>query len=117
MSSDACHSFTLNSICTLTTTFSLKITVIENLDYFVAVSKEGDGAPAANEFSGYIIDMIDAVSKKAGFTYELLLPSGKGESCSPVLGTDGTEEYAAVYRPQFSKFTMETFINLLQDLI
>ncbi|EJK60387.1 hypothetical protein THAOC_19270, partial [Thalassiosira oceanica] len=81
---------------------NFKITVIKNLDYFVAVSKEGDGAPAANEFSGYIIDMIDAVSQKAGFTYEILLPSGKGESCSPALGTEGTEEYAAVYRPQFN---------------
>ena len=85
----------------------MKITVIENLDYFVAVSKEGDGAPAANEVSGYIIDMIDAVSQKSGFTYEILLPSGKGASCSPAIGTDGAEEYAAVYRPEFSKFPMD----------
>jgi len=50
-------------------------------------SEEGDG-----EFSGYIIDMIESVASKAGFTYDLLLPSGYGDNCPSVLDANYTAE-------------------------
>jgi len=62
---------------------SFKITLVE-ADGFVN-SEAGDG-----EFSGYIIDMIESVAKKAGFEYDLLLPSGYGEDCASVLDANYT---------------------------
>ena len=64
---------------------SFKITLVE-ADGFVN-SEEADG-----EFSGYIIDMIESVAKKAGFEYDLLLPSGYGDNCPSVLDANYTPE-------------------------
>lgn len=81
-----------------------KITLIENLEYLVKVSKDGDGAPTNDEITGYMKDMIDAVAQKANFTYSLQMPSGKGASCNPMVAADDTASlYGATYRSQFSK--------------
>ena len=64
---------------------SFRITLVE-ADGFVN-SEEADG-----EFSGYIIDMIESVAKKAGFEYDLLLPSGYGDNCPSVLDANYTAE-------------------------
>ena len=81
-----------------------KITIIENLDYLVKVNKEEDGNPNIDEITGYMKDMIDGVAKKAGFEYELYLPSGYGSSCIPKLEDRNSTEgaYAKKYRPQFN---------------
>jgi hypothetical protein len=63
---------------------SFKITIIE-ADGFVTPDPT-----AENGYSGYIIDMIQAVSERAGFEYELLLPSGYGDHCSTVPSADDT---------------------------
>ena len=43
--------------------------VIENLAYQVNVSADaGNGAPTNEQITGYMIDMIEAVADKAGFT-------------------------------------------------
>ena len=34
-----------------------------------------------DQWKGYIVDMIKIISQKAGFTYELFLPSGGGSGC------------------------------------
>ena len=39
-------------------------------------------------FQGYIIDMIQALSERANFTYELRPPSGKGSDCTPQIIVD-----------------------------
>ena len=82
---------------------SFKITVIENLSYLVNVDKDDDGNPTKDQITGYMKDMIDGVAQKAGFEYELYLPSGYGPSCLPqVEDINNTEDaYAKVYRPQF----------------
>ena len=82
---------------------SFKITVIENLSYLVNVDKDDDGNPTKDQITGYMKDMIDGVAQKAGFDYELYLPSGYGPSCLPqVEDMNNTEDaYAKVYRPQF----------------
>jgi hypothetical protein len=49
-----------------------------------------------SQWSGYIVDMIAMVADKAGFTYELFTPSGRGYYCSG----DGTlwgEDYVGQY--------------------
>ena len=43
-------------------------------------------------FDGYIIDMIQAVSERANFTYELRPPSGKGSDCTPPMTGDGNHD-------------------------
>ncbi|OEU21528.1 hypothetical protein FRACYDRAFT_235153 [Fragilariopsis cylindrus CCMP1102] len=87
---------------------SFKITLVE-ADGFV--NSEADG-----EFSGYIIDMIESVAKKAGFEYDLLLPSGYGDNCPSILDanylgfnanavdylkTAGVDPYNAVYASSY----------------
>ena len=47
-----------------------------------------------DQWKGYIVDMIKIISQKAGFTYELFLPSGGGSGC----GTGATDiELATKY--------------------
>ena len=91
---------------------SFKITIIENLDYLVKVTKEDDGNPTREEISGYMVDMIDSVAQKAGFDYELFLPSGYGPSCVDGItlpqtanstdADDASVPYAKKYRSQFN---------------
>jgi hypothetical protein len=80
-----------------------KITIIENLSFLVNVDKEDDGNPTKDQITGYMKDMIDGIAQKAGFDYELFLPSGYGSSCNPQLDINNTEDaYAKQYRPQFN---------------
>jgi len=85
---------------------NFKITVVENLAYQVNVSADaGDGAPTNEQITGYMIDMIEAVADKAGFTYDLVMPSGMGSSCSPQLDPTDTANanmYSSTYRSQFN---------------
>lgn len=58
-----------------------------------------------------MIDMIDAVSHKANFTYKLYMPSGIGASCLPTpINKDDPDMmedmYNAKYRSQFSKLVV-----------
>ena len=64
---------------------SFKITIIENLSYLVYVDKPDDGNPTKDQITGYMKDMIDSVAQKAGFEYELYLPSGYGRVVFPRL--------------------------------
>ncbi|KAL7532260.1 hypothetical protein ACHAWF_009679 [Thalassiosira exigua] len=80
-----------------------KITIIENLDYLVKVNKEEDGNPTKDQITGYMKDMIDGVAKKAGFEYELFLPSGYGPSCVGRISVNNTDDaYATKFRSQFN---------------
>ena len=91
---------------------SFKITIVENLDYLVRVTKPDDGNPTRDQISGYMIDMIESVAAMAGFEYELFLPSGYGPSCVDgidvnVNGTANNTDassvpYAKKYRSQFN---------------
>jgi ABC-type amino acid transport substrate-binding protein len=62
------------------------------------------------EFSGYLVDMLAAVSipERANFTYELLPPSGYGTSCDPRLTSSAAtlnvhiRPYNARYRTQYN---------------
>lgn len=58
------------------------------------------------KFSGYLIDMIDALSKdyRANFTYDLLPPSGLGSLCAPQVTTNTSSDqvYSKEYRTQYN---------------
>ena len=58
------------------------------------------------QWKGYILDMIAIVATKAGFTYELFLPSGNGPSCS------GTSQLAwsMQYKCKHIIFTKRIFV-------
>eukprot|EP00934_Nitzschia_sp_Nitz4_P008769 Nitzschia sp. Nitz4//scaffold15_size197535//78838//80549//NITZ4_001577-RA/size197535-processed-gene-0.247-mRNA-1//1//CDS//3329537712//8759//frame0 len=57
---------------------------------------------AGDEWSGYLFEMLDAVSKKANFTYELRPPSGLGSRCEHSDGeVDPFTTYGAEYRVQY----------------
>jgi hypothetical protein len=60
-------------------------------------------------FSGYLIDMLEAVARpdRANFNYTLLTPSGYGSACSPRLELNNStmgeqDEYGANYRTQYN---------------
>jgi hypothetical protein len=57
-------------------------------------------------YSGYLIEMIEAVAKpeRANFTYTLLPPSGTGSKCVPRLTAEGNNSsllYSKEYRTQY----------------
>jgi hypothetical protein len=81
------------------------ITVIHQ-DGFLNVNDEEDGTLS---FSGYLIDMLEALAMKdrANFTYELRTPSGYGSSCTPQLDNmfnraDAEDAYSEMYRSQYN---------------
>ncbi|CAB9512977.1 Sensory/regulatory protein RpfC [Seminavis robusta] len=63
-----------------------------------------DIAPDGKSFSGYLIDMIDALSKpdRANFTFDLLPPSGYGSLCNPRLTPLDAGAYNASFRTQYN---------------
>lgn len=61
-------------------------TVIHEPPYVDLGVSDGSLLPK-DQWKGYIIDMIKIISQKAGFTYELFIPSGNGVSC-PAGATD-----------------------------
>ena len=46
-------------------------------------------------FTGYIPDMIRMVANKAGFTYDMMTPTGDGSNCVP--GDSGLLDFAVQY--------------------
>ena len=58
-----------------------RITAVDESS-FLEVKEAEDGS---RSFSGYLIRMLDAISRpdRANFTYELFTPSGYGSSCRP----------------------------------
>ena len=65
---------------------SFKFTVIHEPPYVDVGVNDGVILPKS-EWKGYIIDMIAIIAQKAGFDYELFLPSGSGSGC-PAGATD-----------------------------
>ena len=79
----------------------LRITVLRStgfLDFITTTNKDDEEEDINNNnninntnirrnitFSGYIVDMIQALSIRANFTYELIPPSGLGPNCTPSL--------------------------------
>ena len=55
-------------------------------------------------YSGYIIDVVKALSQRANFTYELRTPSGKGSDCTPQITGDHQDDrlYHADYTNQYN---------------
>ena len=54
-------------------------------------------------FSGFLIDMIDALATRANFTYDLLTPSGLGADCEPQLESQEDDRlYSTRYRSQYN---------------
>ena len=75
---------------------SFKITIVQASGYVDVDPSADDG------FSGYVIDMISSVAKRAKFEYTLQLPSGHGINCSPTLDPNSADgaygsEYVAAY--------------------
>lgn len=70
------------------------------------------------QFSGYLIDMFQAVSERANFTYELLSPSGYGEHCSPRLANaaiSSIQPYDARFRTQYKCGTDDVHDDTIPD--
>ena len=63
-----------------------RFTVIHEPPYMDVGVSDGSVLPKS-QWKGYIVDMIKIISQKAGFTYELFLPSGGGSGC----GTGATD--------------------------
>lgn len=61
--------------------YHLNITVVHEPPYVDVGLNDGTLLPKSY-WSGYMIDMIRQLSTRAGFTYELFLPSGNGPSCT-----------------------------------
>jgi hypothetical protein len=84
-----------------------KITVVAE-NGFVNIKDDGSSLTqpiAADALSGYIIDMIESVSRpeRANFSYEIYTPSGYGSLCAPQLAADASEgayskDYYSEYR-------------------
>lgn len=80
-----------------------RITVLEEGDFLDVIEDEGNDGSLS--FSGYLIDMVDALAAKnrANFTYDLLTPSGLGEFCEPRLQSINDENlYSAHYHSQYN---------------
>ena len=83
---------------------TFKITVAEEAGFVNFDSVDANGR--VNAFSGYCIDILNAISRpeRANFTYELLTSSGYAEKCVPRLeknSSDGSE-YSDTYYSQFN---------------
>lgn len=78
-----------------------RITVLQE-GSFLHVEEDRNQYNNSLSFSGYLIDMVEALAKRANFTYQLLTPSGFGSNCRPQLNTNTTEKaYGAQYRTQY----------------
>jgi len=75
-----------------------RITAVEE-GSFLEIRDDPNGGGRA-QFSGYLADVIEAVSKpsRANFTYDLLTPSGLGSACAPQLHDDDSKSSTAVTR-------------------
>ena len=60
--------------------YHLNFTVIHEPPYVDCGLNDGVILPKS-QWSGYMVDMISQISNRAGFTYELFLPSGNGANC------------------------------------
>jgi ABC-type amino acid transport substrate-binding protein/Ca2+-binding EF-hand superfamily protein len=87
---------------------TFKITVVEEPG---CVNFDGVDANTGrvNSFSGYCVDILEAISRpdRADFKYELLTPSGYAEKCVPRLETNATSDsslvpYSETYYGQFN---------------
>ena len=87
---------------------TFKITVAEEPGF---VNFDGVDASTGrvNSFSGYCIDILDAISRsdRADFKYELLTASGYAEKCVPRLDTNATSDgglvpYSDTYYAQYN---------------
>src|SRR6056300_724199 len=74
-----------------------RFTVVED-DGFVNIDKDENGTLT---FSGYCIEIIQNISSRANFTFELLPPSGFGTLCNHEGGDVPTEPYGKAYRKQY----------------
>ena len=82
---------------------TFRITVAQE-DGFINIDGV-DEAGRANAFSGYCVDILNAISRpdRANFTYELLTSSGRGELCVPRLGEASDDAtYSETYYSQFN---------------
>lgn len=83
----------------------LRITVVEE-GTFLVVTQKDDGS---RSFSGYLIDMMDAISRRANFTYELLTPSGYGSTCRPqITETQNISSYLPFSSHYFNQYNCAT---------
>ena len=65
------------------------------------------------QWKGYIPDMIAVIATKAGFTYELFLPSGNGPSCS------GTSQLAwsMQYKCKHISYVYKTYLSYVYSYV
>jgi ABC-type amino acid transport substrate-binding protein len=85
---------------------------ISTIDDSAAKDSNGNSSIHSNkafQFTGYLVDMLAAVSvpERANFTYTLMPPSGYGSACTPRLtfsdnATDAVEPYDARYWTQYN---------------
>ena len=71
---------------------SFKFTVIHEPPYVDVGASDGTILDKT-QWKGYIPDMIAMIATKAGFSYELFLPSGQGPSCSGTSQLDWSMQY------------------------
>ena len=71
---------------------SFKFTVVHEPPY-VDVGASDGLVLDKTQWKGYIPDMIAMIATKAGFSYELFLPSGQGPSCSGTSQLDWSMQY------------------------
>mmetsp|Transcript_13126 Transcript_13126/g.21759 ORF Transcript_13126/g.21759 Transcript_13126/m.21759 type:complete len:806 (+) Transcript_13126:126-2543(+) len=86
-----------------------RITVLEEKAFLDVAIDEEDGSAS---FSGYLIDMLEAIARpdRANFKYTLLTPSGYGSACNPRLQFNSSsisnstdqDAYGARYRTQYN---------------
>jgi hypothetical protein len=75
---------------------SFQFTVIHDPPYVDVGASDGTILDKA-QWKGYVPDMIDIIATKAGFSYELFLPSGQGPSCSGNSQLDWSMQYKCKY--------------------
>lgn len=82
-----------------------RISVLEEKG-FLDVNEAVIGDETELYYSGYLIDMLEALARpsRANFTYTLLPPSGYGSLCNPQLEPNSTTDdaYNALYRTQYN---------------
>lgn len=81
-----------------------RISVLEEKG-FLDVNEVVIGDETELYYSGYLIDMLEALARpnRANFTYTLLAPSGYGSMCNPQLEPNSPDDaYNALYRTQYN---------------
>lgn len=79
-----------------------RVTVVaDGLSFVTATVQDG-----SVNFEGYLVEMLAEIAARAGFTYELVSPSGLGAQCNPQIGASGTDTefrpYDSRYRTQYN---------------